>query len=228
MLPLFDPANRRPGEGQFVPQAEYDRAQAAIRGEDGVLLNGEAPNPNQPIRERREQTDAAVYREANNIYEFGHYAVTYSITQAVEILSEVPSMRGQINSSQDLLNFTPLENTPDIYFEQVARIYSVFGKYILGNYGRYLVGLSDDREDPNRYLYYRNNLAISDQYQQAAGGNVGNRDPRTDFFRQKTGKLIARDFFRTDAPSHYITIVRSVADIRTESIELLGLIRSNE
>ncbi len=228
LLPLFDVANRLPGEGRFVPQPEYDRAQAAIRGEDGILLNGNAPNPNQPARERREQTDAAVYREKYDVYEFGHYAVTYSIDQAIQILRELPSMRGEITTGIDLLNYTPTENSPDIYFEHVARIYSVFGKYILGNYGKYLIGLNDNREDPNRYLYYSNNSDISGPYQRAAGGNVSLRDPRTDFFRQKTGKLIARDFFRTEAPNHYTTIVSSVADIRTESIELLRLIRSNE
>jgi len=213
LLRLFDPANRRAGEGQFLSQDEYDRAQAAIN------------DPNR-VRGPNSLNDDIIYGTTNNIYRFGHYAVTHTIADAVYKIGQ--GMPGVIESSEDLLRFTPTENSPDIYFEQVSRIYNVFGNYFLGNYGLYLVGLSDDREDPNRYLYYRNNLPISDQYQQAAGGNVGIRDPRTDFFRQKTGKLITRDFFRTGAPERYSTIVRSVADIRTESIELLRLIRSNE
>jgi hypothetical protein len=217
LLTLFDPDNRAPGAG-FLPQAESDAFAEAVAN-PGIL--GVRP-PRNPFVPESMNNDYIIYQETNNVYTYPHIAVVKTIDSAVTELSR--RMPGVIESSQDLLTYEPEKNSPDVYFEQVARIYEVWGRYYLGNIGRYYFDLE---RDILRQVYYFNNTEINNNYAGSFGeGSL--MDPRTPEYKEIVGKTLARDFFRTVAPEYYRTINITIAGVRTESIELMELIRSNE
>jgi hypothetical protein len=217
LLALFDDANRAPGAG-FLPQVEVERFNATVADPGWIGVR----EPRSPFVPESMNNDYIIYHETNNVYTYPHVAVVKTIESAVTVLSQ--RMPGVIGSSQDLLSYEPKENSPDVYFEQVARIYEVWGRYYLGNIGKYYFDLE---RNILRQVYYFNNMEINNNYSGQYGeGSLA--DPRTPEYKEIVGKTLARDFFRTVAPEYYRTINTAIADVRTESIELMELIRSNE
>ena len=206
---LFTDSNYRSvGEGRFIPQAERDNLE---RGARGGLQNFEPSNPNDPDPLVVAMERVAFEENNLHVYKYGHEAVVRSIFNAADEMGI---------TVQELYEFVPTENTTDVYFEVVGNLLNVYGRYLLGNFGAW-----ESRE--NRHiLEYGSETPISDR--STRQGGEGDAPEYSDDLSIRMGKLFARDFFRTNLFEIYSEGSSRVANIRTETINLRGLISSNE